>query len=347
VIQRVIQSFKNQAEACRPLGSPFTADLCDILAENLDHSTGVGTFCLDWTGDPGPSADSIPLRLCGGLHALVLSGTDEALADCYPPRHREAPRWSIIDAALRRHEGYLLDWMQSPPQTNEVSRAAVLWPAFMTIASEVDMPMNLLEVGASGGLNQMADRFGYMLGPVTCGQRDSILQLCPEWRGDAPVLSQPKILSRNACDLNPLDPLNSGDRLRLRAYIWPDQADRVARMNAALEIVRNNPVPVEKADAVAWLAGKLADLPDKVCTVVYSTIAWQYLPDRARAAGEAMIRQCGEALQSHGRQLAWLRFEADGNGPGGGIRLQMWPSGKEMQLGRADFHGRWVDWRGW
>jgi len=46
--------------------------------------------------------------------------------------------------------------------------------------------------------------------------------------------------------------------------------------------------------------------------------------------------------------LAWVRFEADGKSPGGGIRLQMWsdlsPGELDKSFGRADFHARWIDW---
>jgi hypothetical protein len=27
------------------------------------------------------------------------------------------------------------------------------------------------------------------------------------------------------------------------------------------------------------------------------------------------------------------------------VTLRLWPGDKTLDLGRADFHGRWVDWR--
>ena len=36
-------------------------------------------------GDPSPSADSVPLRIAGCLHALVLEGKETWLAGVYPP----------------------------------------------------------------------------------------------------------------------------------------------------------------------------------------------------------------------------------------------------------------------
>ncbi|MEP1209604.1 MAG: DUF2332 family protein [Rhizobiaceae bacterium] len=343
---RVREAFKEQAEVCGPMGSPFTAGLCNRFGEHLDHSSKVGAFCLDWPGDPGPSADSIPLRICGGFHALVLSQQDEALAAEYPPHKLEAPAWPALERALHEHESFLLDWMQSVPQTNEVSRSSVIYPALMTIAERCQQPLSLLEVGASGGLNLRADRFSYDLGGQQCGEPGSQLHLVPQWQGSLPKIAAPDIASRSGCDLNPLDPLDPADELRLRAYVWPDQADRKARIDAALLIARDNPATVDRQDAVQWLGHQLANLPEATCTVIYSTIAWQYLPKPAQEAGEDLIFETGQALVGTGRQLAWLRFEADGESPGGGIRLQMWPDGLDCLLGRADFHARWVDWRG-
>ena len=344
--KKVLDAFFTQAEVCGPMGSTFTAGLCSTFGENLDHATKVGVFCLDWEGDPGPSADSIPLRICGGLHALVLSGRDPELARHYPPHKMDAPDWEQIQFALVEHEAFLLDWMQSPPQTNEVSRSSVIWPALMTIAEKAGKPLQLLEVGASGGLNLQSSRFGYDLGGLHCGNLDSQLQLQPEWKGAEPLISTPQIAHRHGCDLNPLDPQNADDELRLRSYVWPDQVQRKARMDAALDIAKANPAPVDRQDAIVWLAHHLANLPEQTCTVIYSTIAWQYLPESARATGARMIFECGESLQGSSKELAWLRFEADGNAPGGGIQLQMWPNGVDCLLGRADFHARWVDWRG-
>ncbi|MEM7710731.1 MAG: DUF2332 domain-containing protein, partial [Pseudomonadota bacterium] len=36
--------------------------------------------------------------------------------------------------------------------------------------------------------------------------------------------------------------------------------------------------------------------------------------------------------------------EADG-GRGAAVTLTTWPSGEVRDAARADFHGRWIDWR--
>jgi len=256
--EKVHSVFLDQAEFCEAMGSHFTGALCRLFAANLTRETKLGALCLDWPGNPESSADNVPLRLCGGLHALVLSGRDEKLAAYYLPRSMVPPTWPEVLQVLKTHEAFLLDWMKSPPQTNEVSRSAVLWPVFMEIAKRTELPLRLLEVGASGGLNLQAHRFGYRLGESHCGELESALQLKPEWKGDEPNSHPVEIASQEGCDLNPLDPTNAEDILRLKSYVWPDQIERKQRMGAALKIAGEHPVKIEKADAVEWLATKLS-----------------------------------------------------------------------------------------
>jgi hypothetical protein len=60
----------------------------------------------------------------------------------------------------------IADFMSHEPQTNEVRRSAVLLPGFLTIAAETGLPLRILELGASAGLNQLWDRRHYRLGEI-------------------------------------------------------------------------------------------------------------------------------------------------------------------------------------
>jgi hypothetical protein len=62
--------------------------------------------------------------------------------------------------------------------------------------------------------------------------------------------------------------------------------------------------------------------------------------------GEDLIAAAGSRATTDA-PLARLAFEADGKPDGAALTLQIWPSGEKKQIGRGDFHGRWVDWRGW
>lgn len=341
----ILSAFEEQANACEHLGSPFTASLCRAFEKHLDDTTAIGRLCLNWSGNPSNKADSLALRLCGGMQALALSGRDHKLAIVYGADPMVVPDWSIIEAALITHELFLTDWMKSPPQTNEVSRSAVLWPAMMALSKRYGKSLRLLEVGASAGLNLRLNHFSYKLDGHDCGAQTSALYIEPEWRGDQPEISDVVISSSAGCDLNPLDPTDEHDALRLRSYCWADQRDRKKRLDAAIDIATTYPVIVDRMDAINWLKDKLAaTAPDNETTIIYSTVAWQYLPEADQAAGEAIIREAGKQASTKS-PLCWLRFESDGKGPGGQVKLNTWPGNHDKDLGRADFHGRWIDWK--
>ncbi|TCL91820.1 hypothetical protein C8J38_105123 [Rhizobium sp. PP-WC-2G-219] len=340
-------AFRSQSVSCRALGSPFVATLCDLAAERLTATHPVGRHILGWTGDPSSSADSVPLRFAGSLYALVLDGADPALAEAYPP-HATDPDglWDAVERACREHAEAILARLASPPQTNEVRRSAALLPGFLTIAKRFDKPLYLSEVGASAGLNLLWDRYAYRLGDFAWGDPQSPVMLAPTWTGGPPPDASLIVRDRAGCDLRPLDPAHPDDAERLLSYLWADQADRVERTRAALHLAALSGLKVEAADAVDWLERRLAVTRPGCVHVITHTIAWQYLPAEARERGEALIETAGRAA-TEGAPLAHLSLEGDGREPGAALTLQMWPTGARHEIGRADFHGRWVDWRGW
>ena len=246
--------------------------------------------------------------------------------------------------ALERHEPALLRFLDSPPQTNEVARCAVLLGGFLAVARQTGRPLALLEIGASAGLNLHWDDYGYEIGKASWGPATAPLRLAPEWRGPLPALGPVEVRARQGCDRRPIDPSDAHDRLRLRAYVWADQEARLARLNAALEHVAGHGTRVEQADAADWLEARLAARPAGLATVLFHSIVWQYLPAVAQERIEAALERTGAAANADA-PLAWLRMEPS---PGGGhteLRLTVWPGAREQVLADADFHGRWVSWR--
>ncbi|MCP5366078.1 MAG: DUF2332 family protein [Hyphomicrobiales bacterium] len=326
--------FRGQARACRGLGSSFTADLLDLCADNLDPAGAVGGAVLGWAGSA--SHDALALRLAGGLHALVIDGRDRALAAAYGAG---AVDWPTVARALADHAGFLLGFLARPPQTNEVARAGVLAGGFLTVAAEAGRPLSLLEIGAAAGLNLNWAAFSYDLGGLRWGDPDSPLHLAPQWTGPPPPDARALVAARAGCDRDPVDPLDPADRLRLRAYIWPDQPDRRRRMDAALAIMARDPVRVDKAAAADWLAARLGRQKADTVPVLFHSIMWQYVDpveqDRIRAL-VAAVRQ----------PLAWLRMEPSPDLAHAELHLTLGPGGADRLLARADFHGRWVEWVG-
>lgn len=335
------EALEDQARSCDALGSPFTARLLRLLARRLQPGTPLADRLLGWPGDITSRGQSVPLRLAGALNALVLSGRDPALRGAWPPRTvPDEELWPAVESALANHADTIGHFLDSPPQTNEVGRSAVLIAAGHWLTDRFGLPLHLSELGASAGLNLNWDRYRLALGTQAYGPGDAALTLAPENRGALPPAARPAIAGRRGVDLAPPDLADPDQRRRLLAYVWPDQTARVERLAAALSLPQP---PVDRGDGADWLAARLAAPAPSGLHLVYHTIAWQYFGKATQTACRAALAAAG-ARATPEAPLAHLAMEADGAGPGAGLTLTLWPGGETLTLGRADFHGRWLDW---
>lgn len=346
---KVREAFLAQARTCEDMGSPFTARLCRLLAENLRPGGEVADRVLTWTGDPGGRADAVPLRLAGALHALVLEEREPALTQVYPPRHghvSDADLWAALEGALARHPRFLLARLTLQPQTNETMRSGALCPGFLTIAHQVGLPLVTSELGASAGLNVIWDRYRYHFGAARWGPEASPVTIAPAWSGPPPPLVEAKVLERAGCDHAPPDLREDAGRLRLQSFVWADQAERMARLRTAMSLVRDSGLQIVTRDALDWLTDRLALRLQGSVHVIYHSIFWQFFDRFSQVSAVELLSEAGRRATAEA-PLAWLRLEGDGQAPGGAILLTLWPEGRTRMLGRADFHGRWVNWTGW
>ncbi|MEM6409627.1 MAG: DUF2332 family protein, partial [Pseudomonadota bacterium] len=338
-MSKLAEAFQGQAQSCAHLGSPFMDQLMQLLAGKLDHGGPVMERMRAWPGDVSSRGASLPLRLAGGLHALVLTRKAPELVAIYPPtKVDDDTLWQGISDAITTHSKFLLDWLERPPQTNEVRRSVVLIPAARLVAQRFGLPLSLSELGASAGLNLNFDQFALEIAGHRFGPCDAALTLTPDWTGPLPAGDMPYAVERRGCDLTPVTGADAA--LRLRAYLWPDQPERAALLEAALGCP---PTPVDAEDAQSWLADRLdADAAGR-CHMIYHTVAWQYFPEEVQSRCRAMIEAAG-ARATDQSPLAWFGMEADTEQNGAALRLRMWPGDINLTLGRADFHGRWVIW---
>jgi len=326
------------------LGSPFMVRLCTLLGERLDRDTEIGRRVLDWPGTADSFSDALPLRVAGGLHALVRRGDAPKLAACYPPNPLPDAEtlWTTLRPVLA--DPSLLPWLDSAPQTNEVGRSAVLMSGLLAIAETFPQDMELLELGASGGLNLVLDRYGYDLGGRIAGDPASPLQLRPEWKGSPPPDAKVTIARRSGVDLNPLDVRRDGERLL--AYVWPDQRQRLTQLETALALAVGDPPRLERGDAAEWLEARLAGPRETGLTrVVLHSIAFQYFSADSKARIEAMLERAGAAATS-AAPLAWLRYEFDDRDEKIALRLRTWPGNEERLLAYCHPHGHSIRWVG-
>jgi hypothetical protein len=345
----VREQLRSQAATSPTLGSPFTGALCGLLADRLDHSSAFGRRILDWPGNP--HVDALALRACGALHALARSGREPSLAAAYPPMPFDPDvMWAAIEGALKREDAFLTAFLDSPPQTNEIARSSMILGAALHVAARWRCPLALYEIGSSAGLNLAFERYRYDFGNgLVWGDESVPLVIRSEWRGRLPPVDAPlEVASRKGCDRNPLDPANPADANRLMAYIWADQTHRLERTAAALELAAAEGRKAERIDAAEWLEREMAaPVEPGICRFLFHTIVWQYLSPDSQQRGSAAIARAAEAATEES-PMAHFAVETD-NDPNGGVTgapmtLAMWPGGEKESLGRADYHGRWVDW---
>ncbi len=331
-----------QSKACAALGSAFTARLLDMLADRLAPGPSVAERLLNWPAERlGP--DAVALRLAGALHHLVLSNKAPVLRRLYdsPEVASDSQLWRVVDAALRLYAADILVTLDSAPQTNELRRSAVLIAAANWLAATYKLPLVLSELGSSAGLNLLWDNYTLDIDGQRFGAADSPVVLTPEWHGDLPEQVQPVIRARAGVDLNPLDP--DADRLRLLSYIWPDQPDRMTRTAHALDIAIEKRPQIARANAIDWLETRLSRPVPHAIHLVFHTIAWQYFTPEDQTRGLDILARAGAKCRMD-EPLAYLSMEDDRTRPGAALNLHLWPENVQFNLGRADFHGRWVEW---
>ena len=342
-MSKLADALQGQATACAALGSPFMARLLTLLAQRLTPDGPVAKRLFDWPGDISPAVASVPLRLTGALHAQALADPDGPLAQSYPPNEvSDDQLWDAVMHVFATQTVTLMSWLDSPPQTNEVRRSAVLIATTSYLAEKLGPDFVLSELGASAGLNLMFDRFALQVSGQTFGASDPVLTLTPDWQGPLPPPQGFSVADRGGTDINPLDPTDAEDQMRLRAYLWPDQPHRRALTDAAISCAE---AKVDAASAETWLKDRLTQTHPKSTHLIYHTVAWQYFPDAIQRECAALIEAAG-AKATADAPLAWMAMEndADPNQTGAALTLRYWPGDHHVDLGRADFHGRWVRW---
>lgn len=337
------EAFEDQIGWCERLGSPFTAALLRWLLANWRAGGALAGLLPGWSGDA--RADLVPLRLAGALHALALQDRPAGLAALYPPAARgfdAAALGPLLERVLADEQAQLRDYLARAPQTNEVLRSAVLLAGYAAIAQATGVPLALHEIGASAGLNLLWDRYAYRLGAQRWGDAASPVQLVCDWRGPAPALPATiAVASRGGNDIAPIDLRDPAAALRLRAYVWPDQAERAARLQGAITLAQGAGLRLHPGDAAAWLDHVLWPRPG-VATVLVHSVVWQYLPAATQQRIEELLQMRG-ALASPAAPLARLGMEFHARGAPAELRLTLWPGGTTRTLARAHPHGEWVE----
>ena len=342
----LLDAFARQAAWCRPL-SPFSSRVLERshawLQADLEAHAALAALAED------PLAAAVSLRWLAGLHHLALQGL-QPWASLWPPNASAASDRSLDDAiscAWQTQNQALRTALARPPQTNEVQRSAALLPGLLHVAAQTGMPLAVLELGASAGLNLWCDHYRHEHGSWAWGDTASLLTLNSDWLGPLPPGATLQIARRAACDTRPVDLTAPGEDLRLASFIWADQPARLARLRAAQQVAKacmiRAGVTVQAAGAADVLRAQLRQRLPGQATVLMHSVMWQYMGAAEQADIQSQMATAGAAADG-AAPLAWLRFEPPAPDQRVELRCQFWPGGADRLLATCHPHAARIHW---
>ncbi|MGB3738381.1 MAG: DUF2332 domain-containing protein [Pontixanthobacter sp.] len=345
-IKDIPAAIEWQAEHAARAGATGTARILRGLLAVLDTDTAVRRRMTQW--EELTLQDAMPLRIHGGLHHLLLSGKDRRLEPVYAGLKVDQKQIdNLVSDLVRTYDRRLLPWLDGPPQTNEAGRSWAFMAALFWLSERVGSRFALHEIGASAGVNTMMDRYRFDLGGVMAGPHDAMIRIDPEWRGPPPPDAPVSILSTRGCDRSPIDLTDPAAALRLKSYVWPEAAARMARIEAAARLAQKQAPDLVKQDAAAFVHDMLGTKPEEgVARVLCHSIVWQYLPEDTRASIRRDMELAGEAA-TEDTPLAWVSLETDRKTFAHELHVRYWPGGgATVKLGCGHPHGAWAEWFG-
>jgi hypothetical protein len=278
-------------------GSKLYAALARSLADDPVVADIVGEHKPRWEA---------PLRLFGGVHYLELSGV---------VRHP----WPKLRGVLEANRDWLARFVaEHPVQTNEVQRCWGLLPGFLSVAD--GRPLDLIELGPSGGLNLFWDRYRYRYGlEVTVDVRQRV-----------------------GIDRRPVDVTTDHGAHLLEAFVWADQPVRRERLRRAIEIARDDPPRLMEGDFLEVLPALLAERDLDALTVVYHSASTVYLRDEERTRLRETLDLEGERGSLAEVSYEFIRAD-DISYEGFALEVRTWP-GESRRLALLDGHANRLEW---
>jgi hypothetical protein len=360
-------NFRVFAEA-ECANEPLYEALSNAIADNV----GAVTLLMQ-----APYPQRRPVLLFAAVHDLLLAGRSHPLTNFYrtvAPIDRlrvDVDRAAdlFFDFCATHREPLLLLLLSRSVQTNEIGRSAALRLALSTL--DAREPIALIDVGCSGGLNLLVDRYRFELHMPDGSTRSegptsdvvvptSITAGDPDANGPRSI---PPIAMRFGIDLSPLDVHDARDARWLQACVWPSDADRHARLAAALALARTSTFDIRRGDANEQLIDVLAAIDRNVRPVVFHSWVLSYFEREARqrfsdAVRAMIVERDGAWISAEGpRVIAGLDppVLADDADPAR-REATLWhvttrdagsanaPTTKTRVVARSHPHCRWIEW---
>jgi hypothetical protein len=336
--------FRVNAAYCRDLGSPLQAQLLELAAQDIEARGPCWKVVATYAAVPPAGT---PLAFMAAVHRIVLEHPDCGLGRYYPSVGGELdPAGAAPDLRqiIEEHSERIVALMRRPVQTNEVSRSRLLVGGFLLAAHETRLPLRLLELGSSAGLNLRWDHYRYTVGDRSWGDPASPLHLQGGFDHGAPPLElTAEVVERRGCDLSPVDVRTQEGRMTLLCHVWPDQGERIQRLHAAMDVAAGVDVAIDQEDAEVWISRQLDTEAPGRATVVFDTGMIEYLTPQSRQAIHRRIARAGAQATAQA-PVAWLHTTPASDADGGELVLTVWPGGERRVLARTDPHAQAIDW---
>ena len=313
-------SRDGEVQRLRRLFLFFAATQCrgrSLVYETLSEGVAGDSGLLDLLMST-PVQQRRPSLLFAAVNLLLAAAPAAALAAYYPVHggrrpvdDQLLPAFAAFCGEHRDALGQLL--RDSSTQTNEIRRCVALRLGLDRVHARWPGPLALVEVGASAGLNLLVDRYRYRVaGAETSPATASPVLISCQVVGGTQAMQVlgpvPEITSRLGIDQRPVDLADPAAQAWLEAFVWPEQADDLAALRAAVRLaVSQEAVTVTTGEATADTARLIGELPGREPVVVFTASLLSYLDAAARTA---FARQLEEAAGR--RPLAWVFAEAPG-----------------------------------
>ena len=338
-------ALETQAHACATLGSQMYAQLFSDLA--ADYADNGRTYALLAGRSQRPIHDALPLRLAGALHRIVLQGKDERLSRHYPSVGGTPGEDFTADviAYMRDHLDEIDTALTQQVQTNEVGRSVVHLSLLHWLTSLDIYDVDLLEIGASAGLNLNCDRYYACSHQLRMGDAASPIRMMGDWFTHTPTIPSTgaRIHRRRGTDISPIDVSDHDDAMRLLSFVWPDHKARFMRTKAAIEIAQQYPPIVDHQSADTWIHDQL-QRPRERATMIFHSIVWQYLGTHVQKNFTRAVFEAGQNA-TPSAPLVWARMEPDG--PHADVQVDIWTGDREPQhfrVAEVGYHGYGLKW---
>ncbi|MBB5956145.1 hypothetical protein FHS29_002731 [Saccharothrix tamanrassetensis] len=287
-----------------------------------------------------PEHFAYPTLLLAAVHRLVQAEPFHRLSNYYPSLGgtygADENTWPLFRSfVLERAEKLRALISSRSTQTNEVRRAALLYPAIALVKG----PVGLLEVGCSAGLLLGLDQYGYRYQTEQAGQLVAgpakaalglhcALELAPG--AELPRIPKAvKVAAKVGLDRAPADLTDEETYAWLEACVWADQPERLRLFGVAATVQRKSPPAFVVGDAVGDLAEAAARVPAELPLVVLTSSVLSYV------SGADFVR----ALSGLDRPVWWVSHEAYAEGLAHVLPGRDDLDGEETTLGLVRFEG--------